>query len=50
MSVEKNFADAKITIQGRRTELEKVLLDTTGAIDQVASELGRLQQEAQRYQ
>ena len=50
VSVEKNFADAKVTIQGRRTELEKVLLDTTGAIDQVASELSRLQQEAQRYQ
>jgi prefoldin alpha subunit len=50
VSVEKNFADAKLTIQGRRTELEKVLLDTTGAIDQVASELSRLQQEAQRYQ
>lgn len=50
VSVEKNFADAKSIIQGRRTELEKVLLDTTGAIDQVAAELGRLQQEAQRYQ
>jgi len=50
VSVEKNFADSRGIIQGRRGELEKVLLDTTGAIDQVANELGRLQQEAQRYQ
>jgi prefoldin alpha subunit len=50
VSVEKNFADSKGIIQSRRTELEKVLLDTTGAIDQVGSELMRLQQEAQKYQ
>jgi prefoldin alpha subunit len=50
VSVEKNFADSKGIIQSRRTELEKVLLDTNGAIDQVGSELMRLQQEAQKYQ
>jgi prefoldin alpha subunit len=50
VSVEKGFADSKGIIQGRRSELEKVLLDTSGAMDQVASELARLQQEAQKYQ
>ncbi len=50
VSVEKSFADSKGIIQSRRTELEKALLDTTGAIDHVASELARLQQEAQKYQ
>jgi prefoldin alpha subunit len=50
VSVEKSFADSKGIIQSRRTELEKVLLDTTGAMEQVANELGRLQQEAQQYQ
>lgn len=50
VSVEKNFADSKGIIQSRRTELEKALLETTTAIDQVAGELARLQQEAQKYQ
>ncbi len=50
VSAEKGLADSKSIIQGRRGELEKVLLDTSGAIDQVAAELGRLQQEAQKYQ
>ncbi len=50
VSVEKSFADSKGIIQGRRSELEKVLLDTSGAMEQVASELMRLQQEAQKYQ
>ncbi|HTX44361.1 MAG TPA: prefoldin subunit alpha [Methanocella sp.] len=50
VSVEKSFADSRNVIQGRRSELEKVLLDTSGAMDQVASELARLQQEAQQYQ
>jgi prefoldin alpha subunit len=50
VSVEKSLADSKSVIQGRRTELEKVMLDTTGAIEQVAVELERLQQEAQKYQ
>ncbi len=50
VSVEKSFADSKGIIQSRRTELEKALLDTTGAIDHVAAELNRLQQEAQKYQ
>ncbi len=50
VSVEKGIADSRGIIQGRRGELEKVLLDTSGAMDQVASELVRLQQEAQKYQ
>jgi prefoldin alpha subunit len=50
VSVEKNVADSKGIIQSRRTELEKALLETTGAIDQVGGELARLQQEAQKYQ
>jgi prefoldin alpha subunit len=50
VSVEKGFADSRSVVQGRRSELEKVLLDTSGAIDQVTSELVRLQQEAQKYQ
>ena len=50
VSVEKSFSDSRAVIQGRRSELEQVLLQTNGAIDQVAQELGRLQQEAQRYQ
>lgn len=50
VSVEKNIADSRSIIQGRRSELEKALLDTSGAMDQVASELVRLQQEAQKYQ
>ncbi len=49
VSVEKNIADSRSVIQGRRSELEKVLLDTSGAMDQVAAELARLQQEAQKY-
>ncbi len=49
VSVEKNAAESKGIIQGRRSELEKVLLDTSGAMDQVASEMARLQQEAQKY-
>lgn len=50
VSVEKSFADSKGIIQSRRTEMEKVLLETTSAIEQVAAELGRLQQEARKYQ
>jgi len=50
VSVEKSLANSKSIIQGRRSELEKIMLDTTGAIEQVAAELGRLQQEAQKYQ
>ncbi len=50
VSVEKSFADSRGIIQGRRSELEKVLLDTSGAIDQVTSELVRLEQEARKYQ
>jgi prefoldin alpha subunit len=48
--VEKSLGESKSIIQGRRGELEKVMLDTTGAMEQVAAELGRLQQEAQKYQ
>jgi prefoldin alpha subunit len=50
VSVEKSFADSKGIIQSRRTELEKVLLETSGVMEQVGAELGRLQQEAQKYQ
>ena len=50
VSVEKNFADSKGIIQSRRGELEKALLETTSVMDQVAQELARLQQEAQKYQ
>jgi prefoldin alpha subunit len=50
VSVEKSLGESKSIIQGRRGELEKVMLDTTGAMEQVAAELGRLQQEAQKYQ
>ena len=50
VSVEKSFADSKGIIQSRRGELEKALLETTSVMDQVAQELARLQQEAQKYQ
>jgi prefoldin alpha subunit len=50
VSVERKVSDAKTIFQSRRTELEKVLAETTGAINQVANELMRLQQEAQKYQ
>jgi len=50
VSVERKVADAKTIFQSRRTELEKVLAETTGAINQVANELMRIQQEAQKYQ
>jgi prefoldin alpha subunit len=50
VSVERSVADAKTIFQSRRTELEKVLAETTNALNQVASELMRLQQEAQKYQ
>jgi prefoldin alpha subunit len=50
VSVERNLADAKAIFQSRRTELEKVLVETTEAMNKVANELMRLQQEAQKYQ
>jgi prefoldin alpha subunit len=50
VSVERKIGDAKTIFQSRRTELEKVLAETTGAINQVTNELMRLQQEAQKYQ
>jgi len=50
VSVEKSFADSKGIIQSRRGELEKALLETTSVMDQVAQELAKLQQEAQKYQ
>ncbi|HEY3272229.1 MAG TPA: prefoldin subunit alpha [Methanocella sp.] len=50
VSVERNFADAKAIFQARRTELEKVLAETTDAMNKIANELMRLQQEAQKYQ
>jgi prefoldin alpha subunit len=50
VSVERNFADAKAIFQSRRTELEKVLVETPDAMNKIANELMRLQQEAQKYQ
>ncbi|HUL61906.1 MAG TPA: prefoldin subunit alpha [Methanocella sp.] len=50
VSVERTVADAKAIFQSRRTELEKVLAETSGAANKVAGELMRLQQEAQKYQ
>ena len=49
VSMEKTFADSKSVLQSRRTELEKVLLETTGAMEQTENELMRLQQEAEKY-
>jgi prefoldin alpha subunit len=50
VSVERNLADAKAIFHARRTELEKVLVETTDAMNKIANELMRLQQEAQKYQ
>jgi prefoldin alpha subunit len=49
VSMEKTVADSKSVIQSRRTDLEKVLLETTGAMEQTENELMRLQQEAEKY-
>jgi len=49
VTVERGFADAKEIFQARRTELEKVLAETSGAFEQVANEMLRLQQEAEKY-
>ena len=50
VSVERSSDDAKAIFQSRRTELEKVLVETTEAMNKIANELMRLQQEAQKYQ
>ncbi len=50
VSVERSLADAKAIFQSRRTDLEKVLAETTDAMNKIANELMRLQQEAQKYQ
>lgn len=50
VSVERSIADARAIFQSRRTDLEKVLAETTGAMNRAANELMRLQQEAQKYQ
>jgi prefoldin alpha subunit len=50
VSVERNVADTRAIFQSRRTELEKVMAETSGAANKVANELMRLQQEAQKYQ
>jgi len=50
VSVERSLADAKAIFQSRRTELEKVMADTTAAANKVTNELIRIQQEAQKYQ
>lgn len=49
VSVERSAADARGIFQARRTELEKALAETTGVLNQVAGELMRLQQEADKY-
>lgn len=49
ISMEKNVADSRAVLQSRRSDLEKVLLETTGAMEQTANELMRLQQEAEKY-
>jgi prefoldin alpha subunit len=49
VSMEKSIADSKSVLQARRTDLEKVLLETTGAMEQTENELMRLQQEAEKY-
>lgn len=50
VSVEKSYADSRGIIQSRKAELEKALLETSGAMERVAAELAGLQQEAQKYQ
>ena len=49
VSMEKSVADSKSVLHSRRTDLEKVLLETTGAMEQTENELMRLQQEAEKY-
>jgi prefoldin alpha subunit len=49
VTMEKSVADSKTVLQSRRTDLEKVLLETTGAMEQTENELMRLQQEAEKY-
>jgi prefoldin alpha subunit len=49
VSVERTVADARAIFQARRTELEKILAETTTAFEQVAAEMMRLQQEAEKY-
>ena len=49
VSMEKSVADSKSVLQSRRTDLEKVLLETTGVMEQTENELMRLQQEAEKY-
>ncbi len=49
VSVERSVADARNIFQARRTELEKALAETNGVLNQVAGELMKLQQEAEKY-
>ena len=49
ISVERTVADARNIFQTRRTELEKALAEVNGVLNQVAGELMRLQQEAEKY-
>ena len=49
VSVERSAVDARAIFQGRRTDLEKVLVETTSVLNQVTGELMRLQQEAEKY-
>lgn len=50
VSVEKSAADSKTVLQGRRAELEKLLMDGNNELNFAANELMKLQQEAQKYQ
>lgn len=49
VTVEKTATDAKTVVQSRRTDLEKVLVETTNALNEITGELMRLQQEAEKY-
>lgn len=50
VSVEKNAADSRVILTGRRAELEKLLMDGNNELNFAANELMKLQQEAQKYQ
>ena len=50
VSVEKSAADSKTILQGRRAELEKLLIQANNELNFASNELMKLQQEAQKYQ
>jgi prefoldin alpha subunit len=49
ISIEKSAPESKEILSLRRTELEKILAETTNAFNQIANEFMVLQQEAQKY-